>query len=101
MLAEYLGEDQMLALVCRSFRAACALEEYEQNGEVNCTLGLHGKAAERGKSIVGRFLVICLEDMRCYIQCPGCNLKSFVVTVNMNFLPKLSEIFMKKKCCMP
>ncbi|KAJ0103640.1 hypothetical protein Patl1_05163 [Pistacia atlantica] len=27
MLAEYLGEDQMLALVCRSFRAACALEE--------------------------------------------------------------------------
>ncbi|KAJ0015028.1 hypothetical protein Pint_20840 [Pistacia integerrima] len=48
MLAEYLGEDEMLALVCRSFRAACALEEYEQNGEVNCTLGLHGKATERG-----------------------------------------------------
>ncbi|KAJ0035517.1 hypothetical protein Pint_25582 [Pistacia integerrima] len=67
-VAEYLGEDQMLVLVCRSFRAACALEEYEQNGEVNCTLGLHGKATERGNSIVGRFLVICLEDMRCYIQ---------------------------------
>ncbi|XP_031249476.1 structural maintenance of chromosomes flexible hinge domain-containing protein GMI1-like isoform X2 [Pistacia vera] len=66
MLAEYLGEDQMLALVCRSFRAACALEEYEKNGEINYTLGLHGKAAERGKSIVGRFLVICLEDMRPY-----------------------------------
>ncbi|KAJ0092343.1 hypothetical protein Patl1_26144 [Pistacia atlantica] len=27
MLAEYLGEDQMLALVYGSFRAACALEE--------------------------------------------------------------------------
>ncbi|KAJ0024579.1 hypothetical protein Pint_07527 [Pistacia integerrima] len=30
----------------RSFRAACALEEYEKNGEVNYT---HGKAAERGE----------------------------------------------------
>ncbi|KAJ0013184.1 hypothetical protein Pint_20891 [Pistacia integerrima] len=67
MLAEYLGEDEILALVCISFRAACALEEYEQNGEVNCTVGLHGKATERGKSIVGRFLVICLEDMSVHI----------------------------------
>ncbi|XP_044505503.1 structural maintenance of chromosomes flexible hinge domain-containing protein GMI1 isoform X4 [Mangifera indica] len=66
ILAEYLGEDQMLALVCRSFRAACALEEYERNGEIDFSLGLHGKAAAHGKSIVGRFLVICLEDIRPY-----------------------------------
>ncbi|XP_031249144.1 LOW QUALITY PROTEIN: structural maintenance of chromosomes flexible hinge domain-containing protein GMI1-like [Pistacia vera] len=53
MLAECLGEDQMLALVCRSFRAACALEEYEKSGDVNYTHGLHGKAAERGKPYTG------------------------------------------------
>ncbi|KAJ0096327.1 hypothetical protein Patl1_28082 [Pistacia atlantica] len=44
MLAEY-------SFICRSFRAAPALEEYEHNGEVDYTLGLHGKAASCGKSI--------------------------------------------------
>jgi len=44
ILAEFLGEDQMLAVVCRSKEAASAF----------------------GKSICGRFLVICLEDIRYY-----------------------------------
>ncbi|KAG6752676.1 hypothetical protein POTOM_042705 [Populus tomentosa] len=44
ILAEFLGEDQMLAVVCRSKEAASAF----------------------GKSICGRFLVICLEDIRPY-----------------------------------
>ncbi|KAK1571160.1 hypothetical protein Q3G72_012800 [Acer saccharum] len=66
VLAEYLGEDQMLAVVCRSFEAACALEMYEKNGEVDFTCALHAQAAALGKSIVGRFNVICLEDISPY-----------------------------------
>ncbi|XP_059434267.1 structural maintenance of chromosomes flexible hinge domain-containing protein GMI1 [Corylus avellana] len=66
ILAEYLGEDQMLAVVCRSFAAASALEKYEQNGEVHCRHALHAEASALGKSIKGRFLVVCLEDIRPY-----------------------------------
>ncbi|KAK2635775.1 hypothetical protein Ddye_030567 [Dipteronia dyeriana] len=66
VLAEYLGEDQMLAVVCRSFEAVCALEMYEKNGEVDFTCALHALAAALGKSIVGRFNVICLEDISPY-----------------------------------
>lgn len=44
ILAEFLGEDQMLAVVCRSKETASAFAQ----------------------SISGRFLVICLEDIRCY-----------------------------------
>ncbi|KAK7850486.1 structural maintenance of chromosomes flexible hinge domain-containing protein gmi1 [Quercus suber] len=65
-LLEYLGEDQMLAVVCRSFVTASALENYEQNGGVDCGQALHAAAAARGNSIDGRFLVICLEDLRPY-----------------------------------
>ncbi|OMO93636.1 gamma-irradiation and mitomycin c induced 1, partial [Corchorus olitorius] len=64
ILAEYLGEDQMLAIVCKSYAAACALEKYEHNGEVDCEFGLHAEAAALGKSLSGRFLVVCLEDIR-------------------------------------
>ncbi|KAB5531616.1 hypothetical protein DKX38_018286 [Salix brachista] len=44
ILAEFLGEDQMLAVVCRSKETASAFAQ----------------------SISGRFLVICLEDIRPY-----------------------------------
>lgn len=64
ILAEYLGEDQMLALVCRDFEAARALEEYQQNGEIDYTCAVHAKANALGKFIVGRFSVICLENLR-------------------------------------
>lgn len=63
-MAEYLGEDQLFAVVCRSSEAARELEYYNQDGEVNYNLGLHAEAAALGKSINDRFLVICLEDVR-------------------------------------
>ncbi|XVE58363.1 hypothetical protein DITRI_Ditri04bG0163800 [Diplodiscus trichospermus] len=66
ILAEYLGEDQMLAVVCRSYEAACALEQYDHNGEVDPKLGLYAEATALGKSISGRFVVVCLEDIRPY-----------------------------------
>ncbi|XP_060675499.1 structural maintenance of chromosomes flexible hinge domain-containing protein GMI1 isoform X2 [Ziziphus jujuba] len=67
ILSEYLGEDQMLAVISSSFAAAVALEKYEQNGEVDRGNALYAEAAARGKSLNGRFLVICLEDMRPFI----------------------------------
>ncbi|KAK9036637.1 hypothetical protein V6N11_078631 [Hibiscus sabdariffa] len=66
ILAEYLGEDQMLAVVCKSYYSAYALEQYGHNGEVDSNFGLHAEASALGKSISGRFLVVCLEDIRPY-----------------------------------
>ncbi|KAJ9172218.1 hypothetical protein P3X46_015483 [Hevea brasiliensis] len=66
ILAEYLGEDQMLAIVCGSYEAASSLEKYKENGEVDSNVAFHAEAASLGKSISGRFLVICLEDIRAY-----------------------------------
>ncbi|WCJ44422.1 Structural maintenance of chromosomes flexible hinge domain-containing protein GMI1 [Euphorbia peplus] len=58
ILAEYLGEDQMCALVCSSYEAATALEKCKENGEVAYEIA--------GKGISGRFHVICLKDIRAY-----------------------------------
>ncbi|KAJ4850803.1 hypothetical protein Tsubulata_009795 [Turnera subulata] len=66
VLAEYLGEDQMLAVVCRSYEAACALETYTETGEVACGMDVVEAGTAQGESICGRFNVICLEDIRPY-----------------------------------
>ncbi|XP_049349124.1 structural maintenance of chromosomes flexible hinge domain-containing protein GMI1 [Solanum verrucosum] len=66
MLSTYLGEDQMLAVVCKSRAAARALENYQMDGNVNCASALDILAAKLGISIKGRYLVICLEDIRPY-----------------------------------
>nr|XP_025885711.1 structural maintenance of chromosomes flexible hinge domain-containing protein GMI1 isoform X7 [Solanum lycopersicum] len=68
MLSTYLGEDQMLAIVCKSRAAARALENYQMDGNVNCGSALDILAAKLGISIKGRYLVICLEDIRPYKQ---------------------------------
>lgn len=67
MLAEYLGEDQMLAVVCRSYEAASKLEKYEWDGKVDREHALYAVAKTFGKPINDRFLVICLENIRPYI----------------------------------
>ncbi|KAJ4954884.1 hypothetical protein NE237_011667 [Protea cynaroides] len=66
IFAEYLGEDHMLAVVCKSYAAASALEKYENGGKVDRRDALHAAATELGISINRRFLVICLEDIRPY-----------------------------------
>ncbi|KAK9672435.1 hypothetical protein RND81_12G100500 [Saponaria officinalis] len=55
-LAEYLGEEQMLAVVCRSNAAITTPEMYE--------LELNALAAELGTCIKGGHLFICLNDIR-------------------------------------
>lgn len=55
-LAEYLGEDQMLGIVCQSSAAITMPETYENV--------LNALAGELGRSMSGRQLIICLEDIR-------------------------------------
>ncbi|KAL7003616.1 hypothetical protein U1Q18_004767 [Sarracenia purpurea var. burkii] len=66
VLAEYLGEDQMLAVVCKSFEAVDFLENCGQNRNADHTHALHSKATKLAQSINGRYVVICLEDTRPY-----------------------------------
>lgn len=54
----------MLAIVCRTYEGISALEKYDPEGTVNCYGGLHGIGSSTGRKIIGRFVVICLEDLR-------------------------------------
>ncbi|XP_045808734.1 structural maintenance of chromosomes flexible hinge domain-containing protein GMI1 isoform X2 [Trifolium pratense] len=64
MLAEFLGEDKMLGVICRSVETAIALEKYKQNGEIDYVCALHAEAADLGKAISKRFLTMCFENIR-------------------------------------
>lgn len=64
LLSEYLGLETMLAIVSKTFEGVKALEKYDGEGIVNSRTGLHLLGSSIGKRINGRFLVICLEDLR-------------------------------------
>ncbi|XP_059459337.1 protein DEFECTIVE IN MERISTEM SILENCING 3-like isoform X2 [Corylus avellana] len=66
LLSEYLGLETMLAIVSKTFEGVKALEKYDGEGIVNSRTGLHLLGSSIGKRINGRFLVICLEDLRPY-----------------------------------
>ncbi|CAA7408616.1 unnamed protein product [Spirodela intermedia] len=66
LLAEYLGLETMLAIVCRSCESVKDLEEYDRNDIIDQNAGLHGLGPSIGRIIDGRFLVICLENLRMY-----------------------------------
>ncbi|KAL2226951.1 UNVERIFIED_CONTAM: Structural maintenance of chromosomes flexible hinge domain-containing protein GMI1 [Sesamum indicum] len=63
ILAQYLGEDQMRAIVCKNYAAAHCLE----------TNTLHELATKFGKSISGGYLALCLEDVRPITSGPSTN----------------------------
>ncbi|PKI66805.1 hypothetical protein CRG98_012811 [Punica granatum] len=65
-LAEYLGADTMLAVVCKTYEGVKALETYDSEGCIDKSSGLHGLGASVGRPINGRFMVICLENLRPY-----------------------------------
>ncbi|KAK9094031.1 hypothetical protein Scep_025500 [Stephania cephalantha] len=79
MFAEYLGEENMLAVVCKSYAVAGSLECYdEESGRIDREQHLHAIANEFGKSIKGRFSVICVENISPYdgeLEDPGCQRK--------------------------
>ncbi|PON97290.1 Protein DEFECTIVE IN MERISTEM SILENCING [Trema orientale] len=69
LLSEYLGMETMLAVVCRTYEGVKALERYDKEGNIKSSSTetcLHGIGSSVGKKISGRFLVICLEDLRQY-----------------------------------
>ncbi|KAM6583857.1 hypothetical protein CsatB_010859 [Cannabis sativa] len=67
LMSEYLGLETMLAIVCRTYEGVKALEKYDEEGNINnSTTGLHVAASAVGMKIIGRFLVICLEDLGQY-----------------------------------
>ncbi|KAK9093971.1 hypothetical protein Scep_025440 [Stephania cephalantha] len=67
IFSEYLGLDHMLAIVCKSNEGIKHLEPYDQKGKINKSSGLHGLGSSFSKPLDGRFLVICLEDLRPYV----------------------------------
>lgn len=54
----------MLAIVCKSYEAASALEKYGEDGKVIRHSAIHEAAAALGIMINRRFTVICLEEIR-------------------------------------
>ncbi|GJN06563.1 hypothetical protein PR202_ga24303 [Eleusine coracana subsp. coracana] len=64
ILSEYLGMDNMLALVCKTYDSVKGLEKYDKNGFIDKSSGLHGLAHTIGKVLDGRFTVFCLENLR-------------------------------------
>ncbi|PHT53341.1 hypothetical protein CQW23_07803 [Capsicum baccatum] len=71
ILSTFLGEDQMLAVVCKSHAAARSFENYQMDGTVNCVSALDILAARLGTSIKGRCSIICLDDIRPYTRGVG------------------------------
>ncbi|KAK9142083.1 hypothetical protein Syun_011483 [Stephania yunnanensis] len=59
-----MGEENMLAVVCKSYAVAGSLECYdEESGRIDRERHLHAIANEFGKSIKGRFSVIRVTHM--------------------------------------
>ena len=54
----------MLAIVCKTYEGVKALEVYENEGCIKKTAGLHGLGLSIGRTLEGRFHVICLENLR-------------------------------------
>ncbi|XP_030463894.1 protein DEFECTIVE IN MERISTEM SILENCING 3 isoform X2 [Syzygium oleosum] len=67
LLSEYLGADTMLSIVCQTRQGLKALETYNREGGIDKSAGLHGLSSSIGRTLNGRFLVICLEDLRPYV----------------------------------
>ncbi|XP_051207961.1 structural maintenance of chromosomes flexible hinge domain-containing protein GMI1 isoform X2 [Lolium perenne] len=66
MLSLYLGEDNMLAVVCKTQAAANYFEKYAADGSVDVHFGIHQEAANLGAPIRKRFPIICLDLIRPY-----------------------------------
>lgn len=58
----------MLAIVCKTYDGIKALETYNKEGYINKTSGFHGLGSSIGRSLDGRFLVICVENLRFEIK---------------------------------
>lgn len=64
LFSEYLGIETMLAIVCNTYEGVKALEVYDKEGLIRKNSGLHGLGASIGRTLEGRFIVICLDNLR-------------------------------------
>ncbi|PNT70225.1 protein DEFECTIVE IN MERISTEM SILENCING 3 isoform X2 [Brachypodium distachyon] len=64
ILSEYLGIENMLGLVCKTYDGVKLLETYDKEGTIDKTCGIHGLSRSIGKFLDGRFTVFSLENMR-------------------------------------
>lgn len=64
LFSEYLGIENILAIVCKTYEGVKALEIYDKEGCINKITGLHGLGASIGRALEGRFTVLCLENLR-------------------------------------
>ncbi|XP_024029765.1 uncharacterized protein LOC21395118 [Morus notabilis] len=86
ILSEYLGLDQMLAVVTRSFEAANVLQKYKQN-EGDCSDARLAEGVALLKSIKDRFTVFCLEDISPYVAAPECGGSQRNLPLPVPFIP--------------
>ena len=64
LLAEFLGLETMMAVVCKNFQSMKVLEDYDENGIIDRSAGLHALGSYIGRTLDGRFLAIYLENLR-------------------------------------
>ncbi|CAM0880570.1 unnamed protein product [Alopecurus aequalis] len=64
LLSEYLGIDNMLGLVCKTYNCVKDLEIYDNKGIIDKKRGIHGLGASVARNLDGRFTVFCLENIR-------------------------------------
>ncbi|CAN6444751.1 unnamed protein product [Victoria cruziana] len=67
LFSEYLGSENMLAIVCKTYEGVKYLESCDAEGKTGVTSGIHGVGTTTRKPVGGRFLAICLEDLRPYV----------------------------------
>ncbi|KAM7265607.1 hypothetical protein ACFE04_003290 [Oxalis oulophora] len=87
LLSEYLGLENMLAIVCRTFEGIKDLETYDMEGAVNKEHGLHGLGVSIGRIVEGRYHVICLDSLR-----HGFHFQFFISQVKYFNLPGVSSV---------
>ncbi|KAL5221125.1 hypothetical protein ABZP36_025838 [Zizania latifolia] len=64
ILSEFLGLDNMLGVVCKTYDGVKCLETYDKEGIIDKRSGIHGLGRSIGKFLDGRFTVFCLENIR-------------------------------------
>ncbi|KAF6168192.1 hypothetical protein GIB67_011577 [Kingdonia uniflora] len=58
------GLDTMMAIACKTLKGFKALETYDKEGRINKSTGLHMLGSSIGRHMDGRYVVICLEELR-------------------------------------
>lgn len=65
VLSDYLGPENMLAIVCKTYEGVKELEKYDKEGMIDKSYGLQGIGKAIGRHLDGRYLVFCIENLRC------------------------------------